>query len=86
MIELFRYRLLAYQPGLASWAICFLGGVVSGCIVASLHGRNRNAALLTGAGALLGWALMAIVFLKTGSFQHCLLEVAAATIFITSSS
>jgi hypothetical protein len=80
MIELFRRRVLAYHPQPAHWAICFLGGLASGVIVALLQRRHRNAMLLTGAGALLGWALMAIVILKTGSVQHPLLQIAGATI------
>ena len=80
MIELFRHRLLEYHPQLAMWAICFLGGLTSGLIVALLHRGHGNAMLLTGAAALLGWALMAIVFLKTGSLQHPLLQIAAATV------
>lgn len=79
-IELFRHRLLSYHPQLAMWAICFLGGLASGLIVALLHRGHRNAMLLTGAAALLGWALMAIVFLKTGSLQQPLLRIAGATI------
>jgi hypothetical protein len=62
------------------WAICFLGGLTSGLIVALLHSRYRNAMLLTSAAALLGWALMAIVFFKTGSLQHPLPQIAAATV------
>jgi hypothetical protein len=80
MIELFRHRLLSYHPQLAMWAICFLGGLASGLIVAFPHRGHRNAMLLTGAAALLGWALMAIVFLKMGSLQHPLLQIAGATI------
>jgi hypothetical protein len=80
IIELFRHRLLAYHPQLAMWAICFLGGFTSGLIVALLHRGHRNPMLLTGGAALLGWALMAIVFLKTGSLQHPLLQIAAATV------
>ena len=80
MIELFRRRILAYHPQLAHWAICFLGGLASGVIVALLQRRRRNAMLLTGAAALLGWALMAIVILKAGSVQHPLRQIAGATI------
>jgi hypothetical protein len=80
MTELFRHRLLAYHPQLAMWAICFLGGLASGLIVALLHRGHRNVMLLTGAAALLGWALIAIVFLKTGSLQHPLLQIAWANI------
>ena len=80
MIELFRHGLLAYHPQLAHWAICFLGGLVSGLIVALLHRGYRNAMLLAGAAALLGWALMAIVILKAGSLHHPLLQIAGATI------
>jgi hypothetical protein len=80
MIGLFRHRLLAYHPQLAMWAICFLGGLASGLLVALLHRGHRNAMLLTGAAALLGWAPMAIVFLKTGSLHHPLLQIAGATI------
>jgi hypothetical protein len=80
MIELSMRHFLAYNPHLAMWAICFLGGLASGLIVALLHRGHRNAMLLTGAAALLGWALTAIVFLKPGSLQHPLLQIAGATI------
>ena len=81
LYELFGNRRL---PGLtiqlAMWAICFLGGATSGLIVALLHRRYRNAMLLTSAGALLGWALIAIMLLKRGALQHPLLQIAGATI------
>jgi hypothetical protein len=80
MIELFRHGLLAYHPQLAMWAICLLGGIASGQIVALLHRGHRNAMLLTSATALLGWALMAIVFLKTGALQAPVLKIAGATV------
>jgi len=80
LIELFRHRLLPYHPLLAMWTICFLGGLASGLIVALLHRGYRNAMLLTGAAALLGWALMAILFLKKGAFHAPLLQIAGATI------
>jgi len=80
MIKLFGHGLLAYHPQLAHWAICFLGGLASGLIVALLHRGYRNAMLLTGAAALLAWALMAIVILKAGSLRHPLLQIAGATI------
>ena len=80
MIELFRRRLLPFHPLLAMWALCFLGGIASGLFVALLHRRHRNAMLLTGAASLPGWALLAILFLKTGSFQHPLPQIAGATI------
>ena len=80
MIELSGRHFLAYNPQLAVWGICFLGGLTSGLIVALLHRGHRNAMLLTGAAALLGWALMAILFLKPGSLRHLLLQIAGATI------
>jgi hypothetical protein len=80
MIELFRRRVLEYHPQAAHWAICFLGGLASGVIVALLERRRRNAMLLTGAAALLGWALTAIVILKAGAVQHPLRQIAGATI------
>ena len=79
-VELFRHRLVAYHPQLAHWAICFLGGVANGLIVAFLDRRHQNAMLLTGAAALLVWALTAILFLKTGSLQHSALQIAGATV------
>jgi hypothetical protein len=79
MIELSMRHFLAYNPQLAMWAICFLGGLGSGLIVALLNSGHRNAMLLTGAAALLGWALTAIVFLKPGSVQHPLLQFVGAT-------
>jgi hypothetical protein len=77
MIELSERHFLAYNPQLAVWAICFLGSLASGLIVALLHRGHRNAMLLTGAAGLLGWALMAIVFLKAASLQHPLLQIIA---------
>lgn len=71
MVELSRHRLpgLAFPSALASVVICFLAGAVSGLIVALLHRKHRNAVLLTCAGALPGWALLVIVFLKKGSLR-----------------
>jgi hypothetical protein len=80
LIELFRHRLLAYHPLLAAWALCFLGGIASGLIMALLHRGHRNAMLLTGAAVLLAWAPAAIVFLRTGSLQHPWPQIAGATI------
>ena len=80
MIELFRNRLQAYHPLLAAWAICVLGGAVSGFIVASLHRKYRNAMLMTGAGALLVWALLAILLLKKDALQHSFLQIAVTAI------
>ncbi len=77
MIELSERHFLAYNPQLAVWAICFLGSLASGLIVALLHRGHRNAMLLTGAAGLLGWALMAIVFRKAASLQHPLLQIIA---------
>jgi len=81
LYELFGNRRL---PGLtiqlALWAICFLGATTSGTIVALLHRRHRNAMLLTSAGALLGWALIAIMLLKRGALQHSPMQIAGATI------
>jgi len=81
LYELFGNRRL---PGLtiqlALWAICFLGATTSGLIVALLHRRYRNAMLLTSAGALLGWALIAIMLLKRGALQQSPMQIAGATI------
>lgn len=81
LYELFGNRRL---PGLtiqlALWAVCFLGATTSGLIVALLHRRYRNAMLLTSAGALPGWALIAIVLLKRGALQHSPMQIAGATI------
>lgn len=79
-MELSERHFLAYNPQLAMWAICFLGGLTSGLVVALLHRGHRNAMLLTGAAALLGWALMAILLVKPGSLQHPLVQIARATI------
>jgi hypothetical protein len=79
--ELFgSYRLPGLTIQLAMWAICFLGGAVSGVIVAFLHRRFRNAMLLTSAGALPGWALMAVMLLKRGALQQPPMQIAAATV------
>ena len=80
MIELFGRHYLPYNPQLAMWAICFLGGVASGLAVALLHRGHRNAMLLTGAAALLGWAMTAILLVKTFSLQHSVLLMAGATV------
>lgn len=77
MIELSERHFLAYNPQLAVWAICFLGSLASGLIVALLHRGHRNAMLLTGAAGLLGWALMAILFFRAASLQHPLLQIIA---------
>jgi hypothetical protein len=78
-IELFRHRLVAYHPHLAHWAICFLGGLASGLMVALLHRGHRTAMLLVGAAALPGWALTAILF-QTGSLQRQLPQIAGAAV------
>lgn len=82
MVEWSRHRFLrlALDPALASFVISFLAGAVSGLIVACLHRKHRNAMLLTCAGALPGWALMAIMFLKKGSLQHSFLQIAIVAI------
>ena len=63
---------------LALWGVCFLGSAASGLAVGLLHRRNRNAMLLTSAGALLGWSLVAVTFLKKGALQHSVLQIAGA--------
>lgn len=82
MVELSRHRLpgLAFPSAFASVVICFLAGAVSGLIVALLHRKHRNAMLLTCAGALPGWALLVIIFLKKGSLQHSFLQIAIVAI------
>jgi len=80
MEELFGRRLPGPASQLALWAICFFGGIASGLVVALLHRRHRNAMLLTSAGALLGWALVAILLLKKGALQHSFTQIAAVTI------
>jgi hypothetical protein len=64
----------------ALWAVCFLGGMASGLLVAILHRKHQNAMLLTSAVALLGWALIGVVLLKQRALSHSFLEIAAATI------
>jgi len=73
-------RLPGLTIQLALWAICFLGATTSGLIVGLLHRRFRNAMLLTSAGALLGWALIAIMLLKRGALQQPPTQIAGATI------
>jgi hypothetical protein len=77
-----RYRLLglALHPALASFAFSFLGGVASGALVAVMHRENRNTVLLTSAATLLGWAVIAIMFLKKGALQHSLPHIATVAI------
>jgi hypothetical protein len=90
------YRLfgLAFHPALVSITFSLLGGAASGALVALLQrkdegrhparrilrGIGRRAMLLTCAGALLGWAFMAILFLKKGALQHPIHQILVATI------
>lgn len=65
---------------LVPWTICFLGGMVSGLLVASVYRRHRYAMRFTSAAALLGWALLAIMLLKKDALQHSPLQIAVVTI------
>jgi hypothetical protein len=77
-----RYRLLglASHPALASFTFSLLGAAASGILVALLHRKYRSAMLVTCAGALLGWALMATIFFKQGARQHSFQQIIAVTI------
>jgi hypothetical protein len=77
-----RYRLfgLAFHPGLVSFVFLLVGGVASGAMVTLLHGKLRNAMFLTGAVTLIGWAFMAVLFLKRGASQSSIQQIVGATI------
>ena len=78
--EVIRPRMPGLTFQLASWGICFLGGILSGAIMSFLHRRHRRPIFLAGAGALLLWALAAILLLKRGAIHQHPLKIAAAAI------
>ena len=45
-----------------------------------LHRKHRSTVLLTCAGTLLGWAFMAVVFLKRGALQASIQQIVGVTI------
>ena len=65
---------------MALWGICFLGSVVTGVAVGLLYRTARNAMLMTSTGALLGWSLLAVTFLKHGALQHSVWQIAGAAL------
>jgi hypothetical protein len=77
-----RHRLfgMASHPGLVSFAFMLLGGAASGALVALLHRKHRSAMLLTCAGTLLGWAFIAVVFIKRGALQASIQQIVGVAI------
>jgi hypothetical protein len=63
----------------ATWLLCLLGGAASGLLL-SLHRRDRATMLLAGATALVGWSLLATLFLKRGALHHSITQIAAVAL------
>jgi hypothetical protein len=74
------HRLFAVHPFPASILISVLGSVLSGFLISCLYREHRNAMLLTCAGTLPAWAIMAIAFLKKGALQHPFPQIAVVAI------